>query len=120
MPLPQPCSCPLHAGGCPKSYGTNVARLAGLPPAVVLRAAQMSAQRETQAKEQAVAAATAGGATAMEVNATAFGPPVSADAAQVLRRGFASVVAGLRGGQAGKGSAEALGQMRAVAAQALA
>lgn len=31
------------AGACPKSYGTNVARLAGLPDAVVTRAAHMSA-----------------------------------------------------------------------------
>eukprot|EP00983_Pelagomonas_calceolata_P024037 756079-Pelagomonas_calceolata.AAC.5 len=33
-----PCS-----GACPKSYGTNVARLAGLPASVVSRAAHMSA-----------------------------------------------------------------------------
>jgi DNA mismatch repair ATPase MutS len=31
-------------GACPKSYGTNVARLAGLPPKVVTRAAEVSAQ----------------------------------------------------------------------------
>ncbi|EFJ45822.1 hypothetical protein VOLCADRAFT_105835 [Volvox carteri f. nagariensis] len=34
----------LTPGACPKSYGTNVARLAGLPPKVVIRAAEVSAQ----------------------------------------------------------------------------
>jgi hypothetical protein len=34
------------AGACPKSYGTNVARLAGLPASVVARAGIMSASRE--------------------------------------------------------------------------
>ncbi|GLC55756.1 hypothetical protein PLESTB_001025500 [Pleodorina starrii] len=34
----------LSHGACPKSYGTNVARLAGLPPKVVARAAEVSAQ----------------------------------------------------------------------------
>ncbi len=33
----------LTAGGCPKSYGTNVARLAGLPRGLVARAAEVSA-----------------------------------------------------------------------------
>lgn len=33
-------------GACPKSYGTNVARLAGLPGSVVSRAASISAKRE--------------------------------------------------------------------------
>jgi DNA mismatch repair ATPase MutS len=33
-------------GVCPKSYGNNVARLAGLPERVVLRARQMSTQFE--------------------------------------------------------------------------
>lgn len=36
----------LCAGACPKSYGTNVARLAGLPASVVARAGTMSASRE--------------------------------------------------------------------------
>jgi DNA mismatch repair ATPase MutS len=36
----------LLPGACPKSYGTNVARLAGLPASVVARAGAISAQRE--------------------------------------------------------------------------
>eukprot|EP00775_Hariotina_reticulata_P005635 gene5635-5874_t len=36
----------LTPGACPKSYGTNVARLAGLPASVVTRAAIISAGRE--------------------------------------------------------------------------
>jgi DNA mismatch repair protein MSH6 len=36
----------LTHGACPRSYGTNVARLAGLPASVVARAAEMSASRE--------------------------------------------------------------------------
>lgn len=38
--------CACCAGACPKSYGTNVARLAGLPASVVTRAGVMSASRE--------------------------------------------------------------------------
>jgi DNA mismatch repair ATPase MutS len=45
--LPEVDSLPLLLpGACPKSYGTNVARLAGLPASVVARAAAISAQRE--------------------------------------------------------------------------
>jgi len=36
----------LTPGACPKSYGTNVARLAGLPAVVVQRAAELSARYE--------------------------------------------------------------------------
>ena len=46
----------LAPGACPRSYGTNVARLAGLPERVVLRAAHMS-----QAKELRDVTAAAGG-----------------------------------------------------------
>lgn len=38
----------LSAGACPKSYGVNVARLAGLPEAVVRRAAVVSEQSEAR------------------------------------------------------------------------
>lgn len=38
----------LRGGSCPKSYGTNVARLAGLPASVVARAAQISQEKETK------------------------------------------------------------------------
>ena len=39
----------LTEGACPKSYGPNVARLAGLPPALVKRASELSAQLESSA-----------------------------------------------------------------------
>jgi DNA mismatch repair protein MSH6 len=67
----------LCAGACPKSYGTNVARLAGLPGSVVARAAVMSASREaiaTSGQQRPAAAAAAGDATAadaMEVDGDA-------------------------------------------------
>lgn len=40
------CAFAAVAGACPKSYGTNVARLAGLPASVVTRAGIVSASRE--------------------------------------------------------------------------
>lgn len=40
------CDCNLTAGACPKSYGMNVARLAGLPTSVVARAATIAHQAE--------------------------------------------------------------------------
>eukprot|EP00877_Chromochloris_zofingiensis_P003836 jgi/Chrzof1/13453/Cz07g33220.t1 len=39
----------LTPGSCPRSYGTNVAKLAGLPAAVVHRAGQISAERRLDA-----------------------------------------------------------------------
>ncbi len=36
----------LVEGACPKSYGTNVARLAGIPAGVVAKAAAFAAQLE--------------------------------------------------------------------------
>lgn len=54
----------VYAGACPKSYGTNVARLAGLPPSVLARAAEMSASREALAAGVALAdPPTPGGGT---------------------------------------------------------
>lgn len=52
----------LTDGSCPKSYGTNVARLAGLPKALVHRASLMAATLEKRAGE---AAATEGNATSL-------------------------------------------------------
>jgi DNA mismatch repair ATPase MutS len=40
-------------GACPKSYGTNVARLAGLPGAVVSRAAAISARTHSDSRAAA-------------------------------------------------------------------
>lgn len=38
----------LREGACPKSYGVNVARLAGLPESVLKLAAEKSAEMETE------------------------------------------------------------------------
>lgn len=38
----------LTEGSCPKSYGMNVARLAGLPNGVVMRASSFASQLEAQ------------------------------------------------------------------------
>ena len=38
----------LTPGACPKSYGMNVGRLAGLPASVVARAAQCAARVEVR------------------------------------------------------------------------
>ena len=53
----------LTEGSCPKSYGTNVARLAGLPKTLVDRASLMAATLERRASEEA--AAKEGSATAL-------------------------------------------------------
>ena len=42
----------LSKGACPKSYGVNVARLAGLPDAVVQRASSFARQLEEQHQSQ--------------------------------------------------------------------
>ena len=43
----------LTGGSCPKSYGTNVARLAGLPDQLVKRASEMAATLELDAQKEA-------------------------------------------------------------------
>jgi DNA mismatch repair protein MSH6 len=45
----------LTAGACPKSYGVNVARLAGLPEGVVRRAAAASREAEAAGRRQRAA-----------------------------------------------------------------
>jgi DNA mismatch repair ATPase MutS len=72
------------AGACPKSYGTNVARLAGLPGSVVARAAVMSASREaiaTGGQKPAAAGDAAAGPDAMDVDDA----PAAAAAAAVYQ-----------------------------------
>lgn len=89
-------------GACPKSYGTNVARLAGLPDCVVRRAAAKAA--ESEAERQASGAGTppaaAGqqgskerGGDGMQVDGAAAGPapdqqqgPGTPGMADLLRR----------------------------------
>ena len=42
----------LAAGACPKSYGTNVAQLAGIPKSVVGRAAEFAAKLEARSEKK--------------------------------------------------------------------
>eukprot|EP00873_Tetraselmis_striata_P010076 jgi/Tetstr1/430340/TSEL_020165.t1 len=60
----------LTAGACPKSYGHNVARLAGLPASVVAHAALKAAELEAVFRDRA-AAAVSGPADAPIANAAA-------------------------------------------------
>ena len=52
------------AGACPKSYGLNVARLARLPEAIILRAAEKSAEFERAVEEAERGVRERGGAGA--------------------------------------------------------
>lgn len=96
----------LTPGACPKSYGTNVARLAGLPASVLARAAEVSASREALA---------AGGA--------APGPAAAPAAVHTPGRGADAGAArdqqapGGGGGPAAGGAGELKDLARAVAAQ---
>lgn len=47
----------LTDGACPKSYGVNVARLAGLPDSVLQRASAFSAELEAQHQQKQVTVA---------------------------------------------------------------
>jgi DNA mismatch repair protein MSH6 len=98
----------LTPGGCPKSYGTNVARLAGLPEAVVRRAALLAAAHASLAEGGGghEAAVGEGKASAGAAEAAA----VAAVAAKVVR----AVKAG------GAASAGVLAQLRREAEAALA
>ncbi len=86
------CMC---AGTCPKSYGTNVARLAGLPAHIVARAAHMSAA--TQGGKARDAAAS--GSTHMDVDlpaAAAGGASNGMVADKNLREAVVSCVTALQ------------------------
>jgi DNA mismatch repair protein MSH6 len=83
--------CCSSAGACPKSYGTNVARLAGLPGSVVARAAVMSASREaiaTGGQQPATAAGDDGaaGAEAMDVDDASAAPSTASKGEQELQQ----------------------------------
>lgn len=72
----------LVKGACPKSYGTNVARLAGLPETVVARAAALAAELEEGGK---------GGVDVPPASAAAAAAaPVPADLADLVRRAAAA------------------------------
>lgn len=107
-------------GACPKSYGTNVARLAGLPDCVVRRAAAKAAESEAarQASGAAAPAAVAerqgggdsqcGGGGDMEVDGTAARAaaerqqgPGTPGVAELLRRVQAACKAAAAPGSSG-------------------
>ena len=71
----------LVRGACPKSYGTNVARLAGLPEPVVARAAALAAELEEEGKK-------GGGGVSCDPSPPT--PPVPADLADLVRRAAAA------------------------------
>lgn len=70
----------LTDGACPKSYGTNVARLAGLPDAVVRRAAQ-KAQEGEEARQAAAGGGAAGAAALLRRVRAACSVAAAGDAA---------------------------------------
>jgi len=70
----------LVRGACPKSYGTNVARLAGLPEPVVARAAALAAELEEEGK----------GGGGEGGDAASPSTPVPADLADLVRRAAAA------------------------------
>eukprot|EP00798_Chlamydomonas_sp_ICE-L_P022857 gene22857-30030_t len=95
-------------GACPKSYGTNVARLAGLPNSVVARAAEMSEGKELMCKSEAPAS------TNIDVDVA---PP--ADAAAPCPEGLQELLVEVaRGLKQGEVSAEMLEQLKAKVASA--
>ena len=58
----------LTEGACPKSYGPNVARLAGLPTALVTRASHLSSLLEACAADKSISLAAALAAELKGVN----------------------------------------------------
>jgi DNA mismatch repair protein MSH6 len=93
------------AGTCPKSYGTNVARLAGLPAHIVARAAHMSAATQGgNASDVGGAAAVPGcdgdgsGSAQMGVDVPAAGDGAVAGmvAVKELRQAVVSCVAAMQ------------------------
>ena len=114
----------MPAGACPRSYGTNVARLAGLPERVVQRAAHMSRAKEQEEQTAATAAAGAGsggtaaaaggGAVAMDIDEANTG--ASAGGAVTGPSGAGAVL--LTGGRGGLLLAEVAAALRGALAAA--
>lgn len=91
----------LAPGACPKSYGTNVARLAGLPAAVVSRAAAVSQEKLSGAAVSGVLApalAAAPGAAVAHLLGRAV-QAIKAAAQDGADSGGAAVVAALKEAQ---------------------
>lgn len=96
----------LTAGNCPKSYGMNVARIAGLPESVVAAAAARAAAMESadEEMEDAEAALGDGGGSGAEMD----GGPLSEAEAAALQSALAAMAAaaGGRSGSSGGGETE--------------
>mmetsp|Transcript_20117 Transcript_20117/g.43814 ORF Transcript_20117/g.43814 Transcript_20117/m.43814 type:complete len:279 (+) Transcript_20117:142-978(+) len=88
----------LTQGACPKSYGTNVARLAGLPASVVQRAAHMSCVNEQAAKQ-------AGGAGAGAMQVDAAQAPEQQQQVGALQEALRAVAAAVKGAEGAGGDA---------------
>eukprot|EP00955_Chlamydomonas_euryale_P062237 358316-Chlamydomonas_euryale.AAC.6 len=106
LPLPFP-------GACPRSYGTNVARLAGLPERVVRRAAVMSGSKEAAnaakraaGDEPAAATLADRDAAPMDMDGDGGGPGVAIEAAAVAAA--AAMRAALAGAPGGDAAMDAL------------
>ena len=77
----------LVRGACPKSYGTNVARLAGLPEPVVARAAALAAELEEEGKGGGHGGGGGGGGVGCDASPST---PVPADLADLMKRAAAA------------------------------
>lgn len=99
----------LAEGACPKSYGTNVARLAGLPEVVVRRAAAISGAKEEVSGAEAAGAGA--GQEAMEVD----GEGAEEEATRLASAVRAAVAAakGLAGGKESAAGAKSAQQAAA-------
>lgn len=92
----------LAAGACPKSYGTNVARLAGLPESVVHRAAIISEQRE-EGNSAAMAGAASGAMAPPGASGGAAAPQIATEPPAPVNQALVEAVRriSLRCGQLG-------------------
>lgn len=98
----------LTDGACPKSYGANVARLAGLPDVVVRRAAAKA--QESEEARQACGAGGAPSAEGMDVDGAVVEEEEAA--AELLRRVQAACKAAAAGGGGDAAAAAAVLQLQ--------
>lgn len=122
--------CVCCTGACPKSYGTNVARLAGLPASVVTRAGVMSSSREAMyaagaaqqqqdRQQQPQASPAVGGADAMDVDVCQGPSGGDAELQQLLgnvRKCLLKLKAGEGAGEGQQQVQEQLAQLQQLAA----
>ena len=82
----------LAEGGSRHSFGIHVARMAGVPTSIVVRAGEVLAQLERQRLEQGIGAEEAGGVAGAAANAAAGGSNGTPAVAQVRAEAIASPV----------------------------